>query len=255
MAKCRLKASFYFIMVLLLLSSCATPETTLQNQKNAKASRKLGEAYLADGNFRSALGELLKAEALNPNDPFLHNDLGLVYNKKEKLDLAVIHFKKAIELNPSYSQAKNNLGSVFIIQKQWDNAIAVLEEVTGDMLYATPHFPLTNLGIAYYYKGRYDKARHYLKKALALKPDFFLAQLNLGRTYLATGELNEARTILEKAAETYPENPALLLEMGRTYRRLGDSKTAVLALKGAIELTEDSNLAVEASEELKKIYR
>jgi type IV pilus assembly protein PilF len=249
-----------FILVILLtiamaMAGCATTGITPENRKKAQASRSLAEAYLSEGNDTAALRELLKAKELDPDDPITYNDLGLVYMAKDKLDLAVAQFEKSVQLRPDYSLAKNNLGAAYLIQKKWDKAIAVLSEVTGDMLYATPHYPLANLGWAYYNKGEYANAQKYLEKALSLSPDFFLAQLNLGKTYLALGKLNEARQILEKAAQKNPKNPALLLEMGRTYRLLGDYNSAVLALKGAMELSEDASLAVAASEELKKIHR
>ena len=95
-----------------------------------------------------------------------------------------------------------------------DKAIPVLTEVTGDLLYATPHYPLANLGWAYYNKKVYDKAQYYLEEALDLKPDFFIAQLNLGRTFLATGRLHDALALFEKAAEVNPKNPVLLLATG-----------------------------------------
>ncbi len=255
MARWRPEAIFVWIVALLLFSACAMMGTSPQDKKKATAARNLGEAYLSEGNYTAALGELLKAEKLNPGDPIMHNDLGLVYMAKEKLDLAVVHFEKAVQLKPDYSLAKNNLGSVYLVRQEWDRAVPVLEEVTADMLYATPHFPLANLGWAYYNKAKYDKARQYLEKALELQPDFFIAQLNLGRTHLATGRLHPALAMFEKAAKTNPKSPTLLLELGRTYRLLGDYNNARLALKGAIEYTEDSNLAVEASEELKKIYQ
>ena len=166
----------------------------------------------------------------------------------------MVHFEKAVQLKPSYSLAKNNLGSAYLVRKEWDKAIIVLEEVTGDMLYATPHFPLANLGWAYYNKGDYNKARKYLKEALELQPEFYIARLNLGRTYLAIGQPHAALSLFEAAAQLNPKDPGLLLELGRTYRLLGDYNNARMALKAAIEYTDDSNLAVEASEELRKIY-
>jgi type IV pilus assembly protein PilF len=249
----RLETIVALLLGVVLFSACATTDFT-QNKRKADADRNLGEAYLSQRNYTAALGELLNAEKLNPQDPLLQNDLGLVFMAKEKYHLAVQHFQKAVQLKPDYSLAKNNLGSAYLVLKQWDKAIPVLEEVTNDLLYATPQFPLSNLGWAYYNKGIYGKAEKYLKKALALKPDFFIAQLNLGRTYLASGQLNEAIAILNEAAKKEPKNPALLLELGKTYRRLGDYDDAVLALKGAIKYAEDSDVAVKAADELKKIY-
>jgi Flp pilus assembly protein TadD len=76
----------------------------------------------------------------------------------------------------------------------------------------------------------------------------------MGQTDLATGQLYKALSEFEKLAADQPKNPVLLLELGKTYRLLGDYANASLALKGAIEYTESGELAVEASEELKKMY-
>ncbi len=255
MKKSRTRAIILLLFAIWTLVACATSGVSPEDKKKAVAARNLGEAYLGDGNVNGALSEFLKSEKLDPQDPILYNDLGLVYMAKEKIDLATAQFEKAVELNPDYSVAKNNLGSAYLIREEWDKAIPVLESVVGDLLYATPHFPLTNLGWAYYNKGDYQKAREYLNKALDLQPDFFLAQLNLGRTDLATGHLHSALALFEKAAKTQPKNPILLLELGKTYRLLGDYNNAILALKGAITYTEDGELAVEANEELKKIYQ
>jgi len=253
---CRPTRVILLLLCVTVFSSACAPTSAIspQDKKKANAARDLGEAYLREKQYTAALKELYKAEKLNPEDPTLQNDLGLVYMAKEKYELAVTHFEKAVKLKPDYSLAKNNLGSVYLALKEWDKAIAVLEPVTTDMLYATPQYPLSNLGWAYYNKGDYDKARKYLEEALELKPDFAIAKLNLGRTYLATGRLHQARTLLEKIASESPNNPVVLLELGRTYRLLGDYNSARLALRGAIEFTEDSDLALKAVEELRKLY-
>jgi type IV pilus assembly protein PilF len=255
MTCCPTRVILFLLCVAVFSSGCATTGAiSPEDKKKADASRDLGEAYLRENRYTAALGELYKAEKINPDDPILHNDLGLVFMAKEKYDLAVTHFQKAVELNPDYSLAKNNLGSAYLVLKEWDKAIAVLEPLTGDLLYGTPHYPLSNLGWAYYNKGDYKKARKYLEEALELKPDFAIAQLNLGRTYLATGRLHQALGMLEKVASENPNNPVVLLELGKTYRLLGDYDNARLALRGAIKLTEDSDLALKAAEELKKLH-
>lgn len=255
MTRRRWQVMIGLIMVVLLVSACATTGVSTDDKKKANAAIALGEAYLREGNTTMALRELLKAQQMNPKDPVLYNDLGLVYMAKERTDIAVQQFEKALQLNPNYSLAKNNLGSAYLVLKQWDKAIPILEDVTNDMLYGTPHFPLANLGWAYYNKGDYAKAQQYLSEALELKPDFYLAQLNLGRTYLATGRLHDALSIFESMAQNNPKDPALLLELGKTYRLLGDYSNALLALKGAIEYAENSDLAVQAADEMKKIYQ
>lgn len=251
---CRHQTIVCLLLAMLMLTACATPgSVSPQDKKKADAARNLGEAFLTEKRYAAALSEFYKAEKLNPKDPILHNDLGLAYMAKEKIDLAVVHFQKAIQLRPEYSVAKNNLGSAYLIMKEWDKAIAILEEVTADLLYGTPHYPLANLGWAYYNKKDYKKAQHYLEEALKLQPEFFIAQLNMGRVYLATGKPRKALAIFEELAPKSPKNPVLLLQLGKAYRLLGDYSSAQLTLKGALEFTEDTEVALEASRELSKL--
>jgi type IV pilus biogenesis/stability protein PilW len=234
--------------------ACASMGVSPQDKKRANASRNLAEVYLGEGNTALAMQELLKAQKLNPEDPLIYNDFGLIYIEKENYELAIQSFEKALTLKPDYAVAHNNLGSVYLRLEQWDKAIPIFKAVLGNILYATPHFPLANLGWAYYNKGDYKTAESYLNQALEIQPDFFIAQMHLGRIYLATGRLHQARKMFEQIAESNPKNPFLLYEMGKTYRLLGDYKNAILALKGSIEYAVDSELAVKAADELKKIY-
>ena len=255
MTQWRVKATLTVFLAAAVLCGCAGMGVSPQDKKRANASRNLAEVYLSEGNTSLAVRELLKAQKLNPEDPIVYNDFGLVYMEKENYELAIQNFEKAVALKPDYAVAKNNLGSVYLQLEQWDKAIPILEDVTDDILYATPHFPLANLGWAYYNKGDYKTAESYLDKALEVKPDFPIAQIHLGRVYLATGRFHQALRMFEAVAETNPKNAALLYEMGKTYRLLGDYNNAVLALKGAIEYTEDPELALKAADELKKIYQ
>ncbi len=117
---------------------------------------------------------------MNPEDPFLQNDLGLVYMAKNSLENAENHFKKAIDIKPDYAPAKNtNLGVVYLAQEKW--AIAVFKELTGDLLYATPHYPLTNLGWAYYNKQQYEIEKYY-REAIGYDANYSPALRGLGRT-------------------------------------------------------------------------
>ena len=131
-------------------------------KKQGEASKNLGGEYYRQGDYTSALREFLKAEKLYSNDPYLHYDLGLTYKAKNKPDLAVKHFEKAIEMKPDYAPAKNALGTVYLDKKEWDTAIQYFKEITGNLLYATPFLPLSNIGWAYYNKKEYPLAEKIL---------------------------------------------------------------------------------------------
>ena len=193
------------IFLVFFLVSCAANLEVRKNQE--EASRNLGEAYMGQGDYTAALREFLKAEKLYSKDPYLQNDLGLAYMAKAKPDIAIDHFKKALEIKPDYTPAKNNLGTAYLAKRKWDDAISCFKEITGDLLYATPHYPLSNLGWACYNKKKYRLAEKYYQDALRIEPKFVIALRGLGLTYLKMGRISEAVTTLEKVIELAPDSP------------------------------------------------
>jgi type IV pilus assembly protein PilF len=240
-------------VVMVFAMSCAANRQV--NKKQSEALRNLGEVYLNQGDYTAALKEFLKAESFDPDDPFLHYDLGLTYKAKKELDLAVKHFKKAIKLKPDYSPAKNGLGTVYLDQKEWDKAVPYLKAAKNNLLYATPYIPLSNLGWAYYNKKEYTTAEKYYLDALDINPKFINALRGLGLTYMALGKVPEAIEILERAIKKYPRFALFYLDLGRAYTVLHDDERARDAYQKVVELAPDNALSREAKKALSKIER
>ena len=49
----------------------------------------------------------------------MHNALGYCYLNMEKIEESVVEFKKAVELQPGYVTAWNNLGDAYEKTKSW----------------------------------------------------------------------------------------------------------------------------------------
>lgn len=242
------------VLVFAFLAGCAGNKGPTPQEQKAASSRNLGEAHMAEGNYTRALRELLKAEQMNPNDPYVHNDLGLTYLAKNKPEKAVEHFKKAIELNDEeYSAARNNLGSAYVAMEQWDKAIECFEMVAGDLLYMTPHYPLSNLGYVYYRRGDYHKAEQNYLEALEMKPDYPRALYGLGRVYLETGDIRKAIRQLERAVDNAPEAAPFYMELGRAYTRNHQYNKAVQTYKKAAAIADGTSLADRAEAEAENV--
>jgi len=242
---------YVVLVAIFFLVSCAA---NLEIRKNkGEAFRNVGEGYMGEGDYTTALRELLKAEKLYSKDPRLQNDLGLTYMAKGKPDIAINRFKKAIKIKPDYTPAKNNLGTAYLAQKNWDKAITCFKEISGDLLYATPHFPLSNLGWAYYNKKEFKLAEKYYQDALKIDPRFVIALSGLGKTYIATGRIPEAIAALERAVKNSPNSAELYLNLANAYRLSREYKKALRAYSKVIELAPDSPLAVDAQKKAEKI--
>jgi len=243
------------VSLIFIFGSVSCAANLEMQKKQANASRNLGEAYYRQGNYPAALGEFLKSEAIYSGDPFLQNDLGLTYMAMKQMDLAVKHFKKAIEIKPDYAPAINNLGNAYLNKKEWDTAIRYFKEVTENLLYATPHFPLSNMGWAYYNKKEYALAEKFYLKALDIDPKFINALAGLGKTYTAMGRGSEAVATLEKAVKAYPRLGQLYLELARAYTVSGEYEKALDAYEKAVEFAPGSTLAREAETEAQRIRK
>lgn len=239
------------ILALICLSGCAANQrkNVADSARKGQAARNLGEAFMGEGNYRAALREFIKARNLNPDDPYLHNDMGLSYLAMKRPDKAVTHFKKALALNPSFAAAKNNLGTAYLAQENWDAAIATFKELSENLLYATPHYPLTNMGWAYFNKGAYSEARAYYEKALKAKPNYPIAMRGLGRTHLKMGNHQKAIEILKETVQVAPRFMQAHLDLARAYRLSNERENALNIYRRVMEMAPKSEAAEQAQKE------
>ena len=74
---------------------------------------KLGERFFEEGNSKEALLKYLEALALAPEDPQLHNRLGMLEMSRENPEKAKVYYSKACELAPDVSRYHMRLGDSF----------------------------------------------------------------------------------------------------------------------------------------------
>ena len=255
------KITFHVVMGLLVLFFWGCAGTSNPEKiKAGRAARNVGQAYLVQGNFTAALNELLRAETLNPDDPILHNYLGLAYRGKERPDLAIIHFNQALSLMPNYAVARNNLGETYLALKEWNKAIAVFQTLSKDMLYATPHFADLNLGWAYYNtqdiasaQKHYQKALSFYQNGMPKDVNYVKALRGLGRCHLARGDWNGAQAQFQTGLALAPNFAPLYLDMGRLWKALRQPDKAREAFSQVTTLAPDSNLDHQAQTELRQL--
>jgi len=242
---------FGIILVFGYLGACAPSQEA--RKKESEAIRSIGEAYMIQGNYTQALGKLLEAEKIYADDHILQNYLGLTYLNKDQVDLAIEHFKRAVQLKPGYAPAYNNLGTAYLRENDWDRAIKIFEAVSKDLLYATPHYPLTNLGYAYYNKRDFGQAETYYRKALEIEPHYINALLGLGRTYIAALKIQDAIQTLETARKFYPTSAEVYFELATAFKLSGQYREAVWAYGKVVDIQSEGPLAAQAKDEMKHL--
>ena len=70
--------------------------------------------YYKSGNNVKFKEKLEEAISMNPSDPMLHYNVGVMNMEQKNIEEAIKCFEKAIELKPDYSDAYNNIGAAII---------------------------------------------------------------------------------------------------------------------------------------------
>jgi type IV pilus biogenesis/stability protein PilW len=237
-----------------ILSSCVNSTTRQNEVQIAQSMKKEGDIFRTQGNYTAALTKLIEAEKITPNDPYLQNSLGLAYMGKNRNDLAVLSFKKALSTKPDYIEAINNLGAAYLRQGKSDMAIENFKTVLDSLVYPTPHYPLSNIGWAYLRQKKFHLAETYFTKALDEQPWFTAASHGLVQTYLQTGKLDQAMNYLYQCLERTPNTAILHADLAQAYEGKGQRHQAIRSWQMVLRLVpERSVLAKQAESRLSEL--
>jgi type IV pilus assembly protein PilF len=233
------------ILSLILLSfvSCATPS---KEKDKAELHLRIGTAHLNQGNYPLALRELLEAHKLDPSNPIVCNNLALAYFVRSKLEESEKYFKKAIELDPKYTEARNNLGRTYIELNRFNEAIATLNEVTKDLTYTEPEKGFANLGLAYYRTKNFQAAQKKFREALQANNNFCPAHGFYGQTLFQLKEYKKAADATDRALQVCPNLDEAHYYGALSYLKLGQKERGMARMREIVELYPNSQYAAKA---------
>ena len=130
------------------------------------------------------------------------------------------HFRRALELNPSYATAHHWYGYDYLApQGRLNEAIAELER--AHHLDPLSLIIMTCLGTLYDMLREYKRACECYGKVFDIDPGFVRAYLSAGRSYLHQDMPREAIASFEKARELTPSSPVPLALLAHAYNVSG----------------------------------
>ena len=166
---------------------------------NPTAHNSLGAALFGRGRIDEAMAHYRKALEIKPDDAEANYNLGIALASRGQVNEAFPYFQKAVKINPDYAEAHDNLGVALARRGQNDEAIAHFRKA----LEIKPEYAAarTNLGAALARCGRVDEAIAQYRKALEIKPEYVQAHINLGDALAGRGRLGEALEHYQKALD------------------------------------------------------
>jgi tetratricopeptide (TPR) repeat protein len=217
----------------------------------------------------AAKGFLTQAIAINANVGEAHGSLAAVHASAGELDVAVVHYQKALTLAPdhpgilyAYATVLHSLGRNPEAVEQLNRAIARRPDhldshfTLGNVFFAlgrdgdaakcylrvlqlSPRHPEThnNLANVLLRQGHAERAIAYYRTAVEIKPDYADAYGNMGNALLELNRLEESIEQNRRAIEIKPERFGSYNNLGVAYQALGQFEEATRAFERALELS------------------
>ena len=161
----------------------------------------------------------------------VYNKLGIIYHQRSEWERAALFFKKALDINPKYTEASLNLAVTYNDMGRYDDANEIFgkaaQVVKSEPVPIDPFIQgkLANehalLGDQYYDLSRFDEALDEYRKALNLRPTFVDIITKIGITLREKGQFDEAIRVFMRAKELNPNYPLALVHLGVTYYMKG----------------------------------
>lgn len=153
----------------------------------------------------------------NPNAWVAHNNLGRFLElEQNEIDQAVHHYQLAIELNPNYIQAYNNLGVAMNRRNRPDQAIKHFRRALEiDRTYANAHY---NLGVTLLNRKKPTQAIRHFRRAWRERPHMAQAPYHIGLALLEQENLADAAKYFRWALKINPKFAEAQQALDRTIR-------------------------------------
>lgn len=173
-----------------------------------------------------------KALSMDESDSRTHILLGSVYLVMRKYEKAIAEGERSVELEPNGAMAHGLLGVTLSYAEREDEAIGYLKQ--GIRLNPFPEYwNYLHLGRCYRQKGQYEQALIEYKKSLHLSPDVPMNHASVAAIYALLDRQEEANAEAKKVLEIDPNFSVGRISKAWPYKNKADLKLFVDALHKA----------------------
>ena len=229
-----------------------TTDLAEESQDRARAKALLGSitpaeqsmvrwmAGVHENNYVEGIQAMNDVAQAYPHDKRLNFLIGYWLYKLDEYERSKTFTLQALEDDPSYATAYNQLGYLYSRSREYDKAIDAMEKYVK-LLPNEPN-PHDSYGEMLRLSGRFDDALEQYHIALKIDPTFYISQKELGETYAVMGQEERARAEYAKAVHEAPSNglkAEYLQKSAMTYLREQKYDEADKAYRQAAESAHD----------------
>jgi adenylate cyclase len=162
-----------------------------------------------------------KALIINEEDPFAHGFMGSIYLLQRQHEKAIAEGQRAISIDPNYADGYVQLGQTMLYSGRFEESLQLVKKGIRLCPKPRPFYPWS-LGYAYFMLGRYEMAIATGKSLLErcqngeCPPEW--ARSILSASYMEHGMEKEARAEAQEALKTRPTISLELYRRGHPYK-------------------------------------
>ncbi len=240
-------------ILILGVALCLTAVSSLaQTPPDAENDFNTGLTHLRENRPKLALESFKRAASRDPKNPYVQKGLGVAYLTLNKFDEAAAAFRKALELNPYYADARNDLGTALMLGGKRAEGKKEFLTAFNDPTNPTPDLSARNLGQAYLEEKNFAEAANWFRSSIARNKTLVASYTGLTDALVALGRPDEAVPALEGGLKELPNSAPLLLSLGDALFRAGRLADAKARLEEAIRYDPSGPAGKRAGELLKQ---
>jgi len=204
------------------------------NPKYVPAHVNLGNALVALRHDDAAQKEFLTAIAMKPNDPLALKNLGLIYGRQEKFDLAMKYLEQARSSVPRDPETNAALAGAEISTHKTMEAKRVIADLTraGEL----PAKSRETLALLWLDNGEPQSAVDLVHDDPGLAAQFYRLGYARAETEFDAGRYQDARKILEAIRDLRTPDAVFHDLLGSAYYAIDDPKKASQEFQEAVRL-------------------
>ncbi len=196
-----------WLMVILIVSACSGSgqsrraeqlEQQQQTEHAADVYTELAMGYMEKGQFQVALEKIDLALERNPESPEANTVAAVLNEQVGRLDLAELHYKRAVDINPRDGRMQNNYGQFLCNHGRTQDSIDHFKLAVEDPFYNTPAVAFTNMGACLEKLQQNEAAETSYRAALELDDTFPDALFRLSRVMCNQEKFFNARAFLQR---------------------------------------------------------
>lgn len=206
----------------------------MQDEAQQTTAELLAQAVgaLRDGQLDAAERGLEAVLATSPSLPDALHFLGVLRHAQGRIDEAIALIRHSLDLLPLQVGAWNNLGNIYLLGSDLNEAMACYRHVIdADADAEATAQALSNLCTLYRRQGALDASEQAARQAIERQPEMGGAWYNLSRTLLEQGRIHDGLVANSRAITLLPQDVRTRQEVIRALMTLDERERAASLLR------------------------